>query len=102
MQQTWQVMKTQTIDLGYEQMLALDGLPAGQVRVQFRGEWIGRADHGPTLRGAGPEGSGPLSPARQWRRAAEAMIREILGGLGRIRVVAPVRLRLRAAAAALS
>ena len=34
------VMRTQTIDLGYEQLLIFRGLPADQVRIQFRGVWL--------------------------------------------------------------
>lgn len=44
MKSVWTVMGTQTIDLGYEQLLIFRGPPADQIRVQFRGVWLASAD----------------------------------------------------------
>ena len=42
MTDSWQLTTTHTVDLGYEQMLILEGMPGTRVRVIFRGVWLGR------------------------------------------------------------
>ena len=39
-----QLTTTHTIDLGYEQMLILEGIPGTRVEVIFRGVWLGRTN----------------------------------------------------------
>jgi len=51
MKDSWQVTAVRTIDLGYEQLLFLEGGRGSHVQVQFRGAWIHDAaagrKHGP-------------------------------------------------------
>jgi hypothetical protein len=42
MRDSWQLKTTRTVDLGYEQMLILEGVPGTGVKVIFRGVWLGR------------------------------------------------------------
>jgi hypothetical protein len=42
MSDSWQLTTTHTVDLGYEQMLILEGMPGTRFRVIFRGVWLGR------------------------------------------------------------
>ena len=42
MSDSWQLTTTRTIDLGYEQMLILEGMSGAGVKVIFRGVWLGR------------------------------------------------------------
>ena len=44
MRDSWQLTTTHTIDLGYEQMLILQGMPGTRVKVIFRGVWLRRRD----------------------------------------------------------
>jgi hypothetical protein len=42
MRDSWQLKTTRTVDLGYEQMLILEGVPGTGVKVIFRGVCLGR------------------------------------------------------------
>jgi hypothetical protein len=41
MKDSWQLTATHTVDLGYEQLLILEGKPGTRVRVLFRGVLLG-------------------------------------------------------------
>jgi hypothetical protein len=41
MKNSWRLTTTRTVDLGYEQMLILEGIPGPRVNVIFRGVWLG-------------------------------------------------------------
>jgi len=41
MKDTWQLTTTRTVDLGYEQLLILEGRPGTRVKVVFRGVVLG-------------------------------------------------------------
>lgn len=43
MKNSWRLTTTRTVDLGYEQMLILEGIPGLRVNVIFRGVWLGCA-----------------------------------------------------------
>jgi hypothetical protein len=51
MKDTWQLTTTRTIDLGYDQLLILEGKPGMRVKVLFGEIWLtqdgGGADHFP-------------------------------------------------------
>jgi len=104
MERRWQVMKTQTIDLGYEQLLVFDGLADGQARVQFRGTWIGtrlRHEDGAAL-DAGPSRYAPSSPTWQLLGTVKAALRGVRGGFDRFASFVRVRPRVCSATEALS
>jgi hypothetical protein len=46
MAQVWQLTTTRTIDLGWEQMLVLEGRPGTRVKVLFGDVWL--TEHGST------------------------------------------------------
>ncbi len=43
MKKFWQFTQTHTVDLGYEQLLILEGESGPRVKVLFRGRWLSEA-----------------------------------------------------------
>lgn len=72
MTQAWQLTSTRTIDLGWEQMLVLQGRPGTRVKILFGDAWLteygSESDHFPrtgeevTLTTFGPTVIEPLGP----------------------------------------
>jgi len=99
MKQAWQLTTTRTIDLGWEQMLILEGRPGTRVKVLFGDVWLtehgSQADHFPrageeiTLSTFGRTVIEPLGPA--WVRITEAARGSVSGGF-----IASLRERVRA------